>query len=206
MLLCCSASLTHAVPTTGPGGGRKGPWGMAELTELAAVMHEEHFRMLVLICGLETRVTGASDKGPIDPQCAEDRLLLEELVSGLDEMVHHNVFEETVLFPLIRNKGASDLASLLTQEHYVIGPLAKRLRLVAGEVLEHGMSPVRWINFREASRVCISQLVQHLQKEEHDIVQRLATLLDPAVDHQLALQCVSDSHADPLEKRAGKAA
>ena len=78
---------------------------MPELTELGGVLHEEHFRILMLICGLENRISGDSAAHPLDPRIDEDRGQLAELITSLDEIIGHNAFEEAVLFPLICDGG-----------------------------------------------------------------------------------------------------
>ena len=158
------------------------------LTELGEVLHEEHFRILSLICGLENRVIGADGRRPIDPRNAEEREHLQELIVSLDQVIDHNAFEEAVLFPPIGARGGGDLASLLTQEHVTIGPLAKRLRAIAAEILQHGISAARWTEFRLAATDLVSEMMPHLQKEELTVVQRLASFLDADVDHRLALR------------------
>ena len=179
---------------------------MSDLSELGAVMHEEHFRTLVLICGLENRVTGDFADRPIDPNDAEDRSLLDNLVVGLEEIIGHNAFEEAVLFPLLKNVGADDLAVLLTQEHFAMGPLAKRLRATAADILERGTSADRWTAFRDAATEFATHLMLHLQKEETTIVQRLDSLLDPELDHALAQRRTADRDNGKAAKAAEEAA
>jgi hemerythrin-like domain-containing protein len=179
---------------------------MSDLTELGAVMHEEHFRTLVLICGLENRVTGGFADRPIDPRDVEDRSLLDNLVVGLEEIIGHNAFEESVLFPLLKNVGADDLAELLTQEHFAMGPLAKRLRTLAIEILEHGSSADRWTAFCDAAMDFSAHLMVHLQKEEATIVQQLGTLLDADADHALALRRKMERDGGKRDSQAGEAA
>ena len=179
---------------------------MSDLTELGAVMHEEHFRTLVLICGLENRVTGEFADRPIDLHDVEDRTLLENLVVGLEEIIGHNAFEETVLFPLLKDVGADDLAVLLTQEHFAMGPLAKKLRALAIEILEQGSSADRWSAFCDAATDFATHLMLHLQKEETTVVQHLGTLLDPDVDHALALRRTTERDGGKIGSQAGKAA
>jgi hemerythrin-like domain-containing protein len=161
---------------------------MSELTELGGVLHEEHFRILMLICGLENRISGDSAAHPLDPRIDEERGQLAELIASLDEIIGHNAFEEAVLFPLICDGGEDDLAALLTHEHVTIGPLAKRLRSITGEILQHGISADRWREFRDAAAELVSEMMLHLQKEELTVVQRLASFVDAEMDHRLALK------------------
>jgi Hemerythrin HHE cation binding domain len=124
---------------------RKGPRGaMSFLTELGEVLHEEHFRILSVICDLENRVTGAEGHRPIDPRIEEEKQHLQELIAALDQIVDHNAFEEAVLFPLICARDGGELASLLTQKHVTIGPLAKHVHEIAAMILEHGIDADRW--------------------------------------------------------------
>jgi hemerythrin-like domain-containing protein len=112
---------------------------MPFLTELGEVLHEEHFRILSLICGLENRVIGAEGRRPIDPRDEDEKEHLQELIVSLDQIIDHNAFEEAVLFPLICARGGGELASLLTREHVIIGPLARRVRGIAARILEDGI-------------------------------------------------------------------
>jgi hemerythrin-like domain-containing protein len=159
---------------------------MYTLTELGEVLHEEHFRILVPICGLENRITGRRASEPLDLRNEDDRNLLEDLVSSLEQVIQHNVFEETVLFPLLCDHGEGELAELLVQEHVVIGPLARRLSGLAAELLAHGTSPAGWAEFRDVAQDLVSEMLLHLQKEELSVVQRLDAFLDTETDHRLA--------------------
>ena len=161
---------------------------MPFLTELGEVLHEEHFRILSLICGLENRVIGAEGRRPIDPRNAEEKEQLEELIVSLDQIIDHNAFEEAVLFPLICARGSGELASLLTREHVIIGPLARRVRGIAARILEDGIDADRWAQFRSAAVDLVAEMMAHLQKEELTVVQRLRQLLDTDIDHRLALR------------------
>jgi hemerythrin-like domain-containing protein len=162
--------------------------GKAFLTELGQVLHEEHFRILSLICGLEYRVGGAEGRRPIDPRDADEKEHLQELVVALDQIIDHNRFEEAVLFPLLCARGGGELASLLTQEHDSIGPLARRVREIAADILSHGIDPVRWSTFQDAAGELAAEMMAHLQKEEMAVVQQLRGFLDADTDHRLAVR------------------
>ena len=161
---------------------------MPFLTELGEVLHEEHFRILSLICGLENRVIGAEGRRPIDPRDEDEKEHLQELIVSLDQIIDHNAFEEAVLFPLICARGGGELASLLTQEHVIIGPLARRVRGIAARILEDGIDADRWAEFQSAATDLVAEMMAHLQKEELTVVQRLRQLLDTDIDHRLALR------------------
>ena len=123
---------------------------MSALTELGQVLHEEHFRILVSICGLENRVVGARAAHPLDPDQTEDRQQLEDLIYALDDLLGHHAFEELVLFPLIRGSGESQMTRILAHEHCAIEPMAARLRRIAVGILHHGIYG-QWTAFREAA-------------------------------------------------------
>ncbi len=161
---------------------------MAFLTELGEVIHEEHFRMLVMVCELENRVKGADTIKPIDARDPEDRALLQKVICGLDELIGHNAFEEAVLFPAISESRDEALTGLIAEEHFVIEPLAQRLRALALDTLTLGSSFPRWTAFREAALELAANLIMHLETEEVTVVQRLRLLLDPERDHELALR------------------
>jgi iron-sulfur cluster repair protein YtfE (RIC family) len=160
----------------------------AFLTELGQVLHEEHFRILSLICGLEYRVGGAEGRRPIDPCDVDEKEHLQELIVSLDQIVDHNRFEEAVLFPLLCSSGGSELTSLLTQEHDSIGPCARCVRNIAAEILAHGINAKRWGRFQDAANELAAEMMAHLQKEEMAVVQQLRAFLDAETDHRLAVK------------------
>lgn len=161
---------------------------MSELTELGQVLHEEHFRILVPICGLENRISGACGDLPLDPCRAEDKQQLQELIGALDHILGHHAFEENVIFPLIRRAGQSDLAGLLVNEHGAIEPIAARLRRNASAILKENIQTETWTEFRETAGELVSEVMLHLQKEEMNVVQRMDRFLDTETDHQLAIR------------------
>src|SRR5512147_523264 len=171
---------------------------MSELTELGRILHEEHFRMLVSICGLENRVDGPAAADPLDPRRGDDRQQLEDLVCGLDDVLGHHAFEEAVIFPLIRSGGEGELAGILAREHGAIEPMAARLRAITADILANGIDERSWATFREAARELIGEVMRHLQKEELNIIQRMDVFLDRETDHRLAIEHAaeqSDKHA-----------
>ena len=160
---------------------------MSELSEVGQLLHEEHFRFLVSICGLQNRVGEAFLDQPLDPRIAEERKQLDELIAGLDEIIDHHRFEEANLFPLIRDRGDADLVTTLIGEHGSIEPKANRLRAIASALRRNGATAGRWSRFRQATESLIADMMEHLEKEELRVVQRLASLLDARTDHELAL-------------------
>ena len=163
---------------------------MSGLTELGQLLHEEHFRILVSICGLENRINGLAATDPLDPGRADDKQQLEDLVSALDNVLGHHAFEENVIFPIIRSKGGGELTSTLAREHGAIEPMAARLRAIAAQILEGAEG--KWEDFREAAAQLIAEVMRHLQKEEINIVQRMECFLDGETDHRLAIQLVAE--------------
>lgn len=163
---------------------------MSGLTELGQLLHEEHFRILVSICGLENRINGLAAIDPLDPGRADDKQQLEDLVSALDDVLGHHAFEETVIFPIVRSKGGGELTSTLAREHGAIEPMAARLRAIAAQILEGAEG--KWEDFREAAAQLIAEVMRHLQKEEINIVQRMECFLDGETDHRLAIQLVAE--------------
>lgn len=163
---------------------------MSGLTELGQLLHEEHFRILVSICGLENRINGLAATDPLDPGRADDKQQLEDLVSALDDVLGHHAFEETVIFPIIRGKGGGELTTTLAREHGAIEPMAARLRVIAAQILEGAEG--KWEDFREAAAQLIAEVMRHLQKEEINVVQRMECFLDGETDHRLAVQLVAE--------------
>lgn len=161
---------------------------MAGLSELGQVLHEEHFRILVAICGLENRISGVAADRPLDATESDDRTLLQGLMLSLEQLIAHHAFEEKTVFPLIRSGGEGDLASLLHQEHGSIEPKATQLRQLAEMLVGRCADAAQWSAFRRAGTDLIAELMQHLEKEELTVVQRLPAFLDAQTDHQLAVE------------------
>jgi hypothetical protein len=165
---------------------------MMGLSELGKILHEEHFRIIMVLCDLEHRITGEAALRRLDPKCEVDRNWLRDLLFCLDQIVDHNAFEEAELFPMICAHGEGELAALLIDEHEAIGPRAKRLHAIALEIIETGINAQRWDDFKTVGFELISEMMFHLQKEEMTVVQRLAVFLDARADHQLALKHVAE--------------
>ncbi|MDG4601691.1 MAG: hemerythrin domain-containing protein [Defluviicoccus sp.] len=156
-----------------------------ELSELGRVLHEQHFRILVSICGLENRVTGPEAERPFDATNPEDRAQLQRLVSEIDEIIDHNAFEEVILFPLLADD-SNEMAIHLTHEHVEIGPKALDLRTLAAGFLASGCDQDAWQAFKEHAIELVRLMMQHLQQEEASLVQQLGGMLDPETDLRLA--------------------
>lgn len=169
-----------------------------ELSELGRVLHEQHFRILVSICGLENRVTGAQAARPFDPSDPEERLLLQRLVAELDEIIDHNAFEEVILFPLLDDDD-NELAIHLTHEHVVIGPKTLNLRALAAGFLAATCDQDDWERFRTDALELVALMMTHLQKEEVTIVQRLGCILDPETDLRLAREIAVGTLRGPAD-------
>jgi hypothetical protein len=165
---------------------------MMSLSELGKILHEEHFRIIMVLCDLEHRITGKAALRRLDPGFEVDRNWLRDLLFCLDQIVDHNAFEEAELFPMICAHGEGELAALLIDEHEAIGPCAKRLRAIALEIIETGINAQRWDDFKTVGFELISEMMFHLQKEEMTVVQRLTVFLDARADHQLALKHVAE--------------
>ncbi len=159
---------------------------MSETSEVGQLLHEEHFRFLVSICGLQNRVGEGFAHRPLDPRNPEDRGQLDELIAGLDDIIDHHRFEEANLFPLFRERGNGDLVTALLREHVTIEPKASRLRSLASALRRNGATPARWARFRQASQALIADMMRHLETEEARVVQQLPSLLDARTDHALA--------------------
>lgn len=164
---------------------------MTLLTSLGQVLHEEHFRILVWICELQNRVSGEAGERHFDCCNHLEQQEMHGVIGGLDHVLAHHAFEEDVIFPLLRADDDRDLVELLGDEHQVIEPTAKRLRMLTTEMLRQGASQGRWSEFCKLAQELFTQMLRHLETEEQIILQRLEHLLDQATDHRLALQHLS---------------
>lgn len=160
--------------------------GMTHLSQLGWLLHEEHFRILALICGIEQRVSGDQAKTPLDPRRPKDLAQLEELSDSLDALNDHNGFEEAVVFPLACDGGEGDLTKLLSEEHGIIGPLTRRLQHLVCALIRNGDGDGRWAEFCRTARQFVGCMMDHLQNEEQLLVQRLPAFIDTETDRSLA--------------------
>jgi hemerythrin-like domain-containing protein len=123
------------------------------------------------------------------PPVPDDWQLLEEAVAAIDEEVNqHFGFDESILFPLIADRGAGDMTRLLTQEHAVISPLGIRLSEGVVGALKCGIDDPGWSEFREVAQELVDRVTFHLQKEEMGLIQRLPLFFAPETDRRLADQ------------------
>jgi hemerythrin-like domain-containing protein len=164
---------------------------MAGLSELGWLLHEEHFRILVWVSDLRCRIAGeAGEHGP-DLNDDEEKQRLEKLIQSLDHFMVHHAFEEDVLFPTIRSRGEDGLTVLASEEHVKIEPLIERLRMLAIEILGHGVLGRRWAEFRAVAEVLSPEMMSHLEQEEVTIHRQLRDFLDVDTDRRLALRHVA---------------
>lgn len=158
---------------------------MSDLGKLGRVLHEEHFWTLVVINGLEQRLTGETGQLPLNPDDPEDHEQLVELVSVLEAMLLHHDFEEAVLFPAIAEQGAADMADVFNRDHAIIEPLCVDLRDRALRCLRHGVTAAEWEEFHNAGIYLANQVMIHLQTEEMALIRHLGSLLGEQTDRDL---------------------
>jgi hemerythrin-like domain-containing protein len=175
---------------------------VATASQVARILHEEHFWSVVLINGLETRLRDGGSEPPFSPNLAGDRALLEEFVELLDAMLRHHAFEERFLFPVIRKGGSEAVLQLFEDEHAAMEPLAKRLRAIAIEILTRGMTDQRLADLAATVAEFSVYVMLHIQKEEIAIIRRLDTLIDAETDRALAA-LYGDQKAATARRAAG---
>jgi hemerythrin-like domain-containing protein len=165
---------------------------MTSLSELGWILHEEHFRIIVWISGLQSRIAGEAGEQRPDLNDYEEKRRLENLIYFLDDFMIHHAFEEDVLFPAIRCRTDDGLMVLACEEHVSIEPLIERLRMLAIDILGHGARGRRWADFRTVAGALTSEMLNHLEQEELTILQQLRDILDSDTDRRLARRHVED--------------
>lgn len=121
---------------------------MAAASAVAKILHEEHFWTVVLINGIETRLSESERGNPFDPDQPGDRAMLDQLIELFDAMIRHHAFEERILFPVLRKGANANLVQLFEDEHKTMGPFAERLRAITKEILSKGSQPSGYPNSR----------------------------------------------------------
>ena len=158
-------------------------------TEVGRRLHEEHTATLAVLNDVEDAILSRKANAPMDLSTAEDRENLERLVSVVRmDVTRHFDFEEQALFPVLREKGAGDIADMLTQEHTAIKPIASRLEAIASHALTHGFNEATWAEFRLQVIELMERESFHIQKEEMGLVRGLLHFLEPEQDLDLARQ------------------
>ncbi len=167
--------------------GEDGRGPMKDLTLIGQRLHAEHEQTLSMLNALEDIILGRPADEPLDLGADGAREILETLITVVDQDVNkHFLFEETELFPILRQKGAADMADLLTHEHVVIRPLAEGLKLIARTALETGFDRDGWGQFRVHVMDLMERETWHIQKEEMGLVRVLAYFIDADTDRILA--------------------
>jgi hemerythrin-like domain-containing protein len=158
-----------------------------EFTEIGRRLHEEHQSTLSILNDLEAAILARPQDHPMDLADARERETLERFIRVVDRDVsRHFDFEEDALFPILRSRGAADMADMLTREHAAIKPIAIRLKAVAAHALKHGFNALTWGEFRTSVIDLMDREAFHIQKEEMGLVRVLAYFLDDAQDAALA--------------------
>lgn len=157
-------------------------------THIARSLHHEHTATGALLARLETLL---GRHGPAAPPNAADsavasllRVLAHAVMADLQP---HFAFEETHLFPLLAESGATEMAALLTEEHARLLPCAHTLAECARLGESRGFDPATWAAFHAAGGALAGPLAAHIEKEEVGLLAALDDLLDPETDGRLAL-------------------
>ena len=160
---------------------------MMGMTAVGQKLHEEHLSTLGILNTLEGVILGRSADNPMDLSSPGNREYLEQLITVMDQDVtQHFGFEEEMIFPILRENGAADIAEMLFQEHEIIRPLAGHLKTMATDALQTGFDRARWSEFRARIIELMEREAFHIQKEEMGMVRVLAHFIDAETDQRLA--------------------
>lgn len=158
-----------------------------EFTQVGQKLHDEHQATLSILNELESEILSRPQNKPMDLSDVDARQQLEHFIAVVDrDVTCHFAFEEEVLFPILREKGAGDMVTLLTHEHQLIKPLGGGLAILAREALANGFDPTTWGEFRTQVIELMERESFHIQKEEMGLIRALGFFLDPETDRQLA--------------------
>jgi len=162
---------------------------MAEASQMAALIHEEHDITLALLNSLE-RATGKKHKDtPMDLCTAEGKATLEAVVRTCDNDVkRHFEFEEMRLFPHILLQGGGCMVNILTAEHAQIRPIALELRdLAEGALAAGAFEKPQWAQFCQLANDLVDIETFHIQKEEMGLIGALQAMFSAEEDAALAV-------------------
>lgn len=153
---------------------------------VSRALHEEHMATLILLGRLDKLVAQNGADEPPDCTAADVRMLLGDLKAAIrSEVKAHFAFEETSLFPLLRQAGADDMNGILHDEHEVLLPLGDEIADGADVAIRSGFTPQAWARFRTAAGRFVDGLREHVDKEEAGFVPMIEDLLSDAADEAL---------------------
>ena len=157
-------------------------------THIARSLHDEHTTTLALLARLETLLGRHGPAAPPDAAESPVASLLRALARAVTaDLQPHFAFEETHLFPLLAESGATEMVGLLTEEHARLLPCAHTLAACARRGESRGFDPTTWAAFHAAGGAFAGPLAAHIEKEEMGLLSALDDLLDPETDGRLAL-------------------
>ncbi|MFA7431196.1 MAG: hemerythrin domain-containing protein, partial [Rhodospirillaceae bacterium] len=149
-------------------------------TRIGACLHAEHQATLSALNDLELL---ARFRSPPDVADETTQARLADIARVLEEDVtRHFGFEETELFPLLRQAGAGFMVDMLMAEHADIRPFAEELAAVARTGAAHGFDDGAWKKFRMLAEDIIDRETFHVQKEEMGLLGALSQVLTPEQD------------------------
>jgi len=162
-------------------------------TRVGQALHGEHQDALTALDDMEQMIRNKKAVNPTDPAT---RRSLDGIFRILDnDVARHFPFEEEHIFPILRDAGADDMADLLTSDHDIIRPLARRLCELNRTAVEAGsFSDDAWTEFRDLGRELIDRQTFHVQKEEMGMLTVLTQVLNDEQDVSLSGLYMESAH------------
>jgi hemerythrin-like domain-containing protein len=153
--------------------------------QVSRALDDEHRANLALLGQVEQALARAPRSGAgRDPELAR---LAGALARHLEQEVErHFAFEESELFPRMRDAGDGDIAGLLAEEHEAIRAVASELAPLAQSAAAGTLDDAGWVALKRLAVELIERQVAHIQKETMALLPLLEDLLDEDADRELA--------------------
>ena len=173
---------------TGVNGGAVDRWYLGPMDyqrQVSRALDDEHRANLELLERVEQAFARAPKAG-----CAHDGKLAQlagALARHLEQEIdRHFDFEETELFPRMREAGDGDMAALLAEEHASIRAVAGEALPLARAAAAGTLDDAGWAKLKRAGLELVERQVAHIQKETMALLPLLEDLLDGETDRELA--------------------
>ena len=153
--------------------------------QVSRALDDEHRANLALLGQVEQALARAPRSGAgRDPELGR---LAGALARHLEQEVErHFAFEESELFPRMRDAGDGDIAGLLAEEHEAIRAVASELAPLARSAAAGTLDDAGWAALKRLAVELIERQVAHIQKETMALLPLLEDLLDEDADRELA--------------------
>ncbi|MBS0327695.1 MAG: hemerythrin domain-containing protein [Proteobacteria bacterium] len=154
------------------------------------MLDDDHRANLELIDRIELAVGGPAGAG--DRADAALAAIAPAIVRHIElDLARHFGFEESEIFPRLRDAGGDDLADLLTEEHRMIRAVAGELVPLARRAPGGSLGQDERASLKRLALELAERESAHISKESMALLPQVEDLFDEAADRELTLAYAS---------------